>query len=204
MIDQVLVIVGITFLVLISPGPDMVIVLRNTLVGGRSAGMDTSLGILTGNMVHITYCVLGIGWLITNSIVAFNVLKYAGALYLIYLGVTGFLSGEQSLDPDAAEPVRRDQPWFVQGFINNLLNPKGTLFYLGVFSVVITPETSTGATVLLIAIMQSMCLLFWIFFVYTLDRPAIRQCIERVQTTVHRVFGVLLVALGIRVMLMDR
>jgi RhtB (resistance to homoserine/threonine) family protein len=204
MIDQVLVIVGITFLVLISPGPDMVIVLRNTLVGGRSAGMDTSLGILTGNMVHITYCVLGIGWLISNSIVAFNVLKYAGAIYLIYLGVTGLLSGEQSLDPDAAEPVRRDQPWFVQGFINNLLNPKGTLFYLGVFSVVITPDTSTVATVVLIAIMQSMCLLFWIFFVYTLDRPAIRQGIERVQTAVHRVFGVLLVALGIRVMLMDR
>jgi RhtB (resistance to homoserine/threonine) family protein len=204
MIDQILVIVSITFLVLISPGPDMVIVLRNTLVGGRSAGMETSLGILTGNMVHITYCVLGIGWLIANSIVAFSVLKYAGAVYLVYLGITGFLAGEQSLDPDPTEPPRRDQPWFVQGFVNNLLNPKGTLFYLGVFSVVITPDTSTGSTVLLIAIMQSMCLLFWIFFVYTLDRPAIRGSLERLQTTVHRVFGILLVALGIRVMLMDR
>ena len=105
MIDQVLIIIGITALVLISPGPDMVIVMRNTLVGGKSAGMQTSLGVLTGNMVHITYSVLGIGWLIANSIVAFNVLKYAGALYLIYLGVTGFLAGDQSLEPDASAPA---------------------------------------------------------------------------------------------------
>ena len=74
MIDQLLVIVGITALVLISPGPDMVIVLRNTLLGGRRAGLVTSAGILAGNLVHITYCVLGIGWLISKSILAFTVL----------------------------------------------------------------------------------------------------------------------------------
>ncbi len=53
-------IVGVTFLVMVSPGPDMVIVLRNTFLGGRLAGLQTSLGVLAGNLVHITYCVLGI------------------------------------------------------------------------------------------------------------------------------------------------
>ena len=71
---------------MISPGPDMVIVMRNTVAGGRDAGLRTSLGILTGNLVHIGYCVLGIGWLISQSIVAFSALKYAGAAYLVYLG----------------------------------------------------------------------------------------------------------------------
>ena len=55
MIDQLLVIVGITFLVLVSPGPDMILVLRNTLLAGRRAGLQTSLGVLAGNLVHITY-----------------------------------------------------------------------------------------------------------------------------------------------------
>ncbi len=72
MVDQILVIVGVTFLVMISPGPDMVIVLRNTFMGGRVAGLETSLGVLVGNLVHITYCVLGIGWLISQSILAFT------------------------------------------------------------------------------------------------------------------------------------
>ena len=108
---------------------------------------------------------------------------------------------------DPARPVEQDAGMRTvdgEGFRFDGPPRKWTLFYLGVFSVVITPETSIGVTAILIAIMQSMCLLFWIFFVYTLDRPAIRHGIERVQTTVHRVFGVLLVALGIRVMLMDR
>ena len=204
MTEQILVIVGITFLVLVSPGPDMVIVMRNTLIGGRRAGLVTSAGILVGNLVHITYCVLGIGWLISKSIVAFTVLKYAGAAYLIYLGVTSFRADAVTLEPDATDGRRQDRGWFVQGFINNILNPKGTLFYLGVFSVVITPGTPAAVTALLVLIMQGMCALFWLFFVFTLDHPAIRKGIERFQQAVHRIFGALLVFLGIRVLMMER
>ena len=204
MIEQIFVIVGITFLVLISPGPDMVIVMRNTLLGGRNAGLVTSAGILVGNLVHITYCVLGIGWLISKSIVAFTVLKYAGAAYLIYLGLTSFRSEAMPLEATKTDGRRQERGWFMQGFVNNILNPKGTLFYLGVFSVVITTATSPGATALLVLIMQGMCVLFWLFFVFTLDHPWIRSGIERFQQTVHRIFGALLVFLGIRVLMMER
>ena len=64
MLDQLLIVVSLSVLIIVSPGPDMVIVMRNTLTGGRSAGLVTSLGVLTGNLVHVTYCVLGIGWLV--------------------------------------------------------------------------------------------------------------------------------------------
>lgn len=204
MIDQLLVIVGITFLVMISPGPDMVIVLRNTFVSGRPAGLQTSLGVLAGNLVHITYCVFGIGWLISKSILAFTVLKYAGAGYLIYLGVTSFRSGATTLDVGAVESKRANRAWFFQGLINNLLNPKGALFYLGVFTMVITPETTTGAMLLLVVTMMLVSAVFWLFFVYTLDRPIIRKFIERFQQVVSRIFGALLVFLGVRVALMER
>ena len=88
--------------------------------------------------------------------------------------------------------------------MNNLLNPKGTLFYLGVFTTVITPDTSASVTLLLIFIMMLVSASFWVFFVYTLDRPTIREFIERSQQTVNRIFGVLLCLLGLRVAAMSR
>jgi threonine efflux protein len=204
MFDQILVIVSVTSLVMVTPGPDMVLVLRNTFMSGRLAGLQTSMGILSGNLVHITYCVLGIGLLISQSILAFYALRYAAAAYLIYLGIMSFRSGAKTLDTNDIEGRRPNRTWFVQGFANNLLNPKGTLFYLGVFTMVITPETSASAMLLLIVRMMLVSASFWLFFVYTLDRPTIREFIERSQQTVNRIFGVLLLLLGMGVASMSR
>ncbi|MEQ8332986.1 LysE family translocator [Nisaea sp.] len=206
MIDQILVILGITLLVMISPGPDMVIVMRNTFVGGRAGGLQSSLGVLAGNMVHITYCAIGIGWLISESILAFNILKYAGAAYLIYIGIMSFRARDMALSAETKAGLQKNagKSWFLQGFLNNILNPKGTLFYLGVFTMVITPETSTATTSLLVLIMMSVSALFWLFFVHTLDSSMVRNLLERGQTLVNRVFGGLLIFLGIRVAFMER
>ena len=201
MLDQVLTIIGVTVLVLVSPGPDMVIVMKNTIAGGRRGGLLTSGGVLTGNLVHISYCVIGIGWLISQSLVAFSILRYAGAAYLLYLGLTTLLSDRTRLETSAGEVVEPTRGWFLQGVINNLLNPKGTLFYLGVFTIVITPDTTFGVTAILILLMMSLCAAFWLFFVATLDHPSVRRFIDRSQRTASRLFGVLLVSLGIRVAL---
>lgn len=204
MLDQILIIVGITVLIMISPGPDMVIVMKNTFIGGKSAGMSTSIGILTGNLVHITYCTIGIGVLISQSIVLFSVLKYASAAYLVYLGVSSWMAGKQTLQVSEAPSGGAHRGWFTQGFVNNILNPKGTMFYLSVFTLVITPDTSTGVVLLLVAIMMSISAAFWVFFVYTLDTRVVRKLLERAQTLVNRVFGVLLVLLGLRVAFIER
>ena len=204
MLDQVMVIVSLTALVMVTPGPDMVLVLRNTFAGGRGAGLQTSMGILSGNLVHITYCMLGIGLIISQSILAFTMIKYAGAAYLIYLGVMSFRSGSETLDTNDIERRRPNRTWFVQGFVNNLLNPKGALFYLGMFTMVITPETSATTLLVLIISMMLVSASFWLFFVYTLDRPFIRNSIARSQQTVSRIFGTLLVLLGMRVASMSR
>ena len=199
MSEQLWLVVSVTSLVMMSPGPDMVLVLRNTLVGGRRAGLQTSVGILSGNLVHITYCLLGIGVLISQSIVAFAMLKYAGAAYLIYLGIVSFRAGPKALTTGDLDSPRSSRTWFVQGLINNLLNPKGTLFYLGVFTTIITPQTSVRMMLLLIVSMMLVSSSFWLIFVYTLDRPTTREFVERSQQTVNRIFGVLLVLLGVRV-----
>jgi RhtB (resistance to homoserine/threonine) family protein len=204
MLDQLLVIVSVTSLVMIIPGPDMFLVLRNTFMSGRRAGLQTSMGVLSGNLVHITYCVLGIGLLISQSILAFSALKYAAAAYLIYLGIMSLRSGAKTIDGNHVEGRGPNRAWFVQGFVNNLLNPKGTLFYLGVFTTVITPETSAGAMLLLIVSMMLISASFWLVFVYTLDRQTIRELVERSQQTANRIFGVLLILFGVRVASMSR
>jgi RhtB (resistance to homoserine/threonine) family protein len=204
LIDQLLIIIGVTVLVAVTPGPDMVIVMRNTVAGGRSAGLQTSLGVLSGNLVHIGYCVVGIGWLISTSIVAFSILKFAGAAYLIYLGIMSFRAKEISLGISQTPSSTPNRTWFLQGFINNVLNPKGALFFLGVFTMVITPDTSIVTTILLIGVMIVICAAFWLFFVSTLDHPSVRQFIERFQQAASKVFGTLLVALGLRVALLER
>lgn len=205
MVNQILVIVSVTALVMLAPGPDMLLVLRNTLVNGRRAGLQTSVGILSGNLIHISYCVLGIGLLISQSIVAFSVLKYASAAYLIYLGIASIRagSGSQILDTKDVERRRRDSTWFVQGFLNNVLNPKGAMFYLGVFTTVITPDTPVSGMLVLVFVMMLVSASFWIFFVYTLDRRAIRDFVERTQHTINRVFGCLLLFLGLRVAMIE-
>ena len=118
----------VTLLVMVSPGPDMVLVLRNTFVGGRRAGLQTSIGISREYGPHR---------LLRARHRAAHLAKHPGlfalgpsaAAYLIYLGIMTFaLAPRLSTRGIDRRPPRT--PWFVQGFVNNLLNPKGTLFYL--------------------------------------------------------------------------
>ncbi len=204
MLEQIVIVVGITFLVMISPGPDMVIVMRNTVIGGRAAGLKSSLGILSGNLVHIAYCAIGVGWLVSQSILAFSILKYAGAAYLIYLGLSSFLANGHALEASESPRPALAQRWFVQGFVNNILNPKGTLFYLGVFTTVITPDTSMGATLVLVLVMMLVSASFWLVFVPTLDSGVVRGLLVRSQKAINRLFGGLLIALGLRVAVLER
>lgn len=199
MTEKLLLVAGVTMLTMLSPGPDMILVMRNTLTRDRRCGGLTALGVLTGNMVHIGYCTLGIALLLVRSPVAFNVLRVASAIYLVYLGVQSLRSRDTTkAGPDAAAGGRLTSAYW-QGFVNNVLNPKGTLFYLGVFSQLITPEMSFAQTTLLIAVMVGVSAMFWIVFVQTLHLPIIRAGLDTSKVAINRVFGVVLILFGARI-----
>jgi RhtB (resistance to homoserine/threonine) family protein len=203
--QQVVLLAGLTALIMISPGPDMIIVLRNTLLHGRAAGLMTSLGVLTGNLVHIGYCAVGVGFLISKSIVAFSILKYLAAAYLLYLGITSIRHAGDRFSLDAAARQGRTQrsSW-MQGFLNNILNPKGTLFYLGVFTMIVTPQTSAAGVAVLVATTISVSAAFWVVFVMTLDAAPVRRVLEGAQAMVSRALGGVLILLGLRIAVADR
>lgn len=132
----------ITTLAVISPGADFAMVTRNSMVIARRTGIFTACGIALGVLVHVAYSMLGIGLLISKSIVLFGFIKYAGAAYLIYLGISMMLNKpdkqgvatQQCLEISALRALRI-------GFLTNALNPKTTLFVVALFTQVIKPST---------------------------------------------------------------
>ncbi len=202
MLTELLSVAGLTALIMISPGPDLALVTRNTVVGGKSAGGWTSAGVLTGNLVHITYCLLGIGWLLATSIVAFTIFKLAGGAYLIFLGFQSLrpnLNTTEEIETSASH----SRKWWVQGLLNNLLNPKGPLFYLGVFAVFVHPESTIADLVLLVCTMISISTCFWVLFVYVLQISSVRNRLLDAGQWVNRLLGTVLIALGIRLWLAE-
>jgi threonine/homoserine/homoserine lactone efflux protein len=197
MTEKLLIVLGVTTLCMLSPGPDMVLVMRNTLVGDRRRGGWTALGVLTGNLFHIAYCTVGIAVLVSRSPIAYTVLRVASAVYLVFLGVQALRNATRRDAPTSADVTHGNPYW--QGFVNNILNPKGSLFYLGVFTQVITPDISLAQTAWLVAAMMSVSVVFWIVFVQTLHLRVIRLALHNSRTAMERVFGVALIALGARV-----
>ena len=112
----------------IAPGPDMLYVIGRSVGQGRKAGVVSALGIFVGCWGHILAAAFGIAALLRSSAVAFNVVRYAGAAYLVYLGVKLLMDRnnltERHLKPDSLPAI------FRQGVITNLLNPKVALFFL--------------------------------------------------------------------------
>ncbi|MDW6002761.1 LysE family translocator [Vibrio mangrovi] len=123
-------------LIVISPGADFALVLKNSLVYGRRAGIHTALGIGLAIGVHISYSLLGISYLISQSQWLFTVIRYAGAAYLIYLGIKGLCekTPEPKSTPHLQAAVVTQPRTFMQGFFCNALNPKTMLFFLSIFS----------------------------------------------------------------------
>ena len=143
---EFLTIAVVHLLAVASPGPDFAIVLRQSLRFGRRTALWTSCGIGCGLSVHVAYCLLGLGYVLKNSAIALDVIKYAGAAYLAWVGVqalrTPARSGDVDLAGDGPLPTAR-QAWLA-GFLVNVLNPKAALFFISLFPLVVGPETPRG------------------------------------------------------------
>jgi threonine/homoserine/homoserine lactone efflux protein len=115
----------------VMPGPDTIYVVTRSVAQGRRAGLLSSWGLCTGALVHTFAAALGLSALLAASAEAFTVIKYAGALYLMYLGVRTFLERSGPLD-SAARPQSpaSGSKIFLQGVVVDLLNPKVALFFL--------------------------------------------------------------------------
>ncbi len=201
---QFLTVALVHLLAVISPGPDFAMVSRNSIMYSRKTGIYTAIGIAVGILVHVAYSLLGIGFLIAKSIVFFNVIKFIGAGYLIYIGYKSLRSKPASPQEAGVAATKSDiRPWasFKIGFLTNALNPKATLFFLALFTQVIDP--ATPKIIQFAYGIETMVITFVWFALVALffSNALIRSKVAKVQHYVERVTGAVLIALGIKVAL---
>jgi RhtB (resistance to homoserine/threonine) family protein len=196
----------IHLLAVASPGPDFAIVVRESVAYGRRAGIFTALGVGCGIFVHVAYSLLGIGLIVSQSIVLFNALKWLAAAYLLYIGIRALRA--RPADPASAElslatGVRAPRAAFTTGFVTNGLNPKATLFFLSLFTVVIDPHTPLAVqggygVYLALATALWFCLVAMLF-----SQQRVRAGFARLGHWFDRLMGAVLVGLGAKLVLSE-
>jgi RhtB (resistance to homoserine/threonine) family protein len=190
------------------PGADTLLVVRNSLRGGRQDGLLTVAGICSGLFVHAILSALGLSVVLAHSAAAFTAMKIAGACYLTWLGIQSLrssLRGNATTMPDqesASVPAVRS---FSEGFLTNLLNPKVVVFYLALLPQFIEPGDPVLAKSLLLASIHFAEGVLWLGGVaWLVDRS--RQFFMRpvLRRWLDAVCGAFLIALGIRLALEHR
>jgi len=205
-LNEFLVVAMIHLLAVISPGPDFAVVIRNSVSAGRKTGLITAAGIGAGIFLHVAYSLLGIGIIVSQSVWLFNALKLLAGAYLLYIGIKALRARPQASSTGevalatVAMPARKA---FVNGFITNGLNPKATLFFLSVFTLVISPQTpllvQAGYGIYLAAATGLwFCLVALLF-----SQPRVRSSFARMGHWFDRLMGAVLVALGLHLALSE-
>jgi RhtB (resistance to homoserine/threonine) family protein len=190
-------------LAVMSPGPDFVMVSRNSLVYSRAVGIYSAIGLGLGILVHVTYSLIGIGLVISQSILLFTILKFAGAAYLLYIGwqcLRAKPHGEQVVTMEKRDNIGAFAAIRI-GFLTNVLNPKATLFFFALFTQVISVQTPTAVKVFY-GLEMSLATFVWFAIVAViLSHNTIRRRFISVSHWLERSFGVILIALGVKVAL---
>jgi threonine/homoserine/homoserine lactone efflux protein len=202
-VSELLAFLGVAVLVIVTPGPDTAVTIRGTLLGGRRAGMLTAFGVVSGQACWTVAASAGLTAVLVASEPAFLAVKFAGAAYLVYLGVHALVAafrGTETSVADATAPRLARASAFRQGLISDLSNPKMAAFFTSLL-----PQFGTTAAGpsfwLMLGFGLLFCVLTWLWLALyavalerlgeTLRRPRVRRAIEAAT-------GAVLVALGLR------
>ena len=179
---------------------------RNSLIYSRRSGIYSAVGLGLGMAVHATYSLIGIGLIIAQSIVLFSILKFIGAAYLIYFGykcLCAKAADVQNFSSKKREDLSKLAAIKI-GFLTNILNPKATLFFLALFTQVVSPQTPKFIQIIYAAEMSLMTFLWFAFVCVILSHKRVQAKFFLAQHWFERFFGALLIALGIKVALSQR
>jgi RhtB (resistance to homoserine/threonine) family protein len=189
----------------LTPGADTMLVVRNVLRGGRRDGIVTTFGICAGLFVHATLSALGVSVILMHSATAFHMVKFAGACYLVWLGVQSLRSAVRGVhhpagtEPPGATEAVSAQRCFLEGFLSNVLNPKVVVFYLAFLPQFIGPMDPVLPKSLLLAGIHYAEGIVWLVVVSMVVDQTRRFFLK---STMRRwldgVCGTLLVGFGVR------
>jgi threonine/homoserine/homoserine lactone efflux protein len=196
--------------VIVAPGPDNVYVLTRGVAQGREVALASAWGMCSGLLFHTTLAAVGLSAILAQSAVAFSVVKYAGAAYLVYLGVRALLSKEEFVPSAEEAPAARLRSFFFRGLTMNLLNPKVAVFFLAFLPQFASPSgaTADGVALRLVALGLIFALLSVVVFsAIALFSGVLGNRLSRdprFATALQWLTGCVLVGLGVRLGLSER
>jgi RhtB (resistance to homoserine/threonine) family protein len=189
----------------ITPGADTIYIITRSISEGRKAGFYSVLGIITGALCHTLLTAFGLSIILTKSIIAFTIIKWIGAAYLIFLGIQYFLNKEklQFNTSEQRESVNYKKV-FKQGFLTNLLNPKVAFFYLSLLPQFINPHNSNSPIpfILLGLTFITTGTIWCLFLVYsasTISRTLRKN--DTIKLYLQKITGLIFIGLGIKLLL---
>ena len=195
------------FLALVSPGPDFLLVVRSALRNTRQRALGVACGIALANAIYIGLCIIGVGSLIARSLWLMVTLKIMGGCFLLYVAYHAlkarrsdyaFLTIQQDqTSPKAAPSFAKE---FLLGLMSGLSNPKNIIFYLSLFSVVLTPQFNAGITVGLGVWMTALVFLWDALIIFVLSQQKVRQTFSKVAFYIDKTAGALLGLMGYKLL----
>jgi len=196
----------IHFLAVVVPGPDFAVTVRQSVRYGRWAGICTALGIGAGISVHVIYTLLGIGALMHATPWIMQLAKFGGGAYLIYLGVRllrSKASAAETAMSESTESISQGAGMaFLTGFMTNATNPKATLFFLAVFTAVVSVTTPLTIQIFYGLWMCMVNAMWFILVSFVFSNPIIRQQFIRLGHWFERAMGAILLVFAARLLLM--
>lgn len=197
-----LLITSIHLLAAAAPGPDFVLVSQQTLSNGKRAGLLCSLGIALGLSIHILYSSLGLAAIIASSSSALWSIKILGGGYLIYLGISSLKARTHRAETGTIEVVveRSTLKIIGLGFLCNALNPKAPIYFVSLFTIVLSQDTPAQHLLIYGLWMMVLQLAWFSLLSLLLSRPSVTQKFQRMGHWIDRIAGGAMLLLGIKVL----
>lgn len=192
-----------------SPGPAFVLSVRNAMRYDLRSGLFTALGLGFGVGAHVCFIMIGFSVIITKYILLYNFIKYAGAAYLIYIGLKALRSkktndqsatdaGQELIVREMQKPVLSARKSFTMGLMTNLLNPKAVVFFTAVYSQFLTPHTPFEIHVLYGFTSVTIETLWFSGVALVLANPVVKSKFMSIVHWIERGCGGLMIALGLK------
>jgi RhtB (resistance to homoserine/threonine) family protein len=206
--DNLLAYLSIATMMVMIPGADTMLLIKNTLSYGTKAGYYTVFGMATGLTFWTLIAVLGLAVVIANSAFLFNTIKYLGAAYLIYLGVKNFfaksvfsLKGiEEGTEVSAKSLKHHNKESFRQAFLSNILNPKTVLVYVTVMPQFIDVSTKVNQQLIILAALLTLIAIVWYLILISIMNYAKKWLNDaNFQKIFQKVSGLILIAFGVTI-----
>ncbi|WP_431786690.1 LysE family translocator [Vibrio harveyi] len=200
-LDTFLAFGGIVFFLAIIPGPNALLILFTALTQSRRFAIANILGVALGFMIHAFVSAKGLSLLLSQSALAFNILKWMGVAYLVWLGINNLKSGlklaDQKLKLDRKVEEQTLKQAFVKGLLTNLLNPKIVLFYLSIFPQFVQPEHILEQSMILGALQAGIVASWYLFVIFFATKLKVLLTSSKTSKWLNYVSGALFISFGV-------